>query len=155
MIEWPTGDAEPTKYWFSTLPEETSLKDLVALAKLRWRIERDDRKLKQEIGLGHYQGRGWRGFHHHASLCAAAYGFLVSERSSLPPTGSRWRPKTPRLPKGWRPRGAPDPPRTAPPLVDRNAAKMAQRRPRYTPAPLPVLPSTQPHGSAGYQPFVT
>jgi SRSO17 transposase len=47
---------------------------------MRWRIERDYCELKQELGLGHYEGRNWRGFHHHASLCIAAYGFLMLER---------------------------------------------------------------------------
>src|SRR6185295_3977322 len=80
------GESEPTKYWLSTLPQETRLADLVDQAKLRWRIERDYQELKQEIGLGHYEGRGWRGFHHHATLAIAAYGFLVSERSRIPPS---------------------------------------------------------------------
>ena len=62
---------------------------LVDLAKLRWRIERDYQELKQELGLGHYEGRGWRGFHHHATLCIAAYGFLISERETIPPSGPR------------------------------------------------------------------
>jgi Transposase DDE domain len=52
---------------------------------LRWRIERDYHELKQEVGLGHFEGRGWRGFHHHATLCIAAYGFLISERETIPP----------------------------------------------------------------------
>src|SRR4051794_32521299 len=69
----------------STLPADTKLKDLVALAKQRWIIERDYEELKQELGLGHYEGRGWRGFHHHATLCIAAYGFLVAERSRFSP----------------------------------------------------------------------
>jgi SRSO17 transposase len=64
LVEWPRHEAEPTKYWLSTLPEDTKLADLVDQAKLRWRIERDYQELKQEIGLGHYEGRGWRGFHH-------------------------------------------------------------------------------------------
>ena len=85
LIEWPEGESEPTKYWLSTLPQDTPLADLVDQAKLRWRIERDYQELKQEIGLGHYEGRGWRGFHHHATLAIAAYGFLVSERSRFPP----------------------------------------------------------------------
>ena len=76
---------EPTKYWLSTLPAETTITELVASAKARWRIERDYQELKQEIGLGHFEGRGWRGFHHHATLCIAAYGFLVAERSLFPP----------------------------------------------------------------------
>ena len=84
LIEWPNGEAERTKYWFSTLPADTSLRDLVDLAKLRWRIERDYQELKQELGLGHYEGRGWRGFHHHATLTIAAYGFLISEKETIP-----------------------------------------------------------------------
>ena len=79
----------PTKYWLSTLPDDTRLRDLVDLAKLRWRIERDYQELKQELGLGHYEGRGWRGFHHHATLAIAAYGSLLSERATIPPSGPR------------------------------------------------------------------
>jgi SRSO17 transposase len=114
LVEWPQGENEPTKYWLSTLPEKTTLADLVNQAKLRWRIERDYQELKQEIGLGHYEGRGWRGFHHHATLAIAAYGFLVSERSLIPPSAPRSTAflKAPRLPKGYRPRGAPAPART-------------------------------------------
>jgi SRSO17 transposase len=85
LIEWPEGAEAPTKYWFSTLPESIGFRQLVDTAKLRWRIERDYHELKQEIGLGHFEGRGWRGFHHHATLCIAAYGFLVSERETIPP----------------------------------------------------------------------
>jgi SRSO17 transposase len=81
LMEWPKGEAEPVKYWLSTLPPETKLKDLVKMAKHRWIIERDYQELKQELGLGHFEGRNWRGFHHHATLCIAAYGFLVAERS--------------------------------------------------------------------------
>ena len=76
LIEWPEGEEVPTKYWFSTLPANIALRELVNIAKLRWRIERDYHELKQEVGLGHFEGRGWRGFHHHATLCIAAYGFL-------------------------------------------------------------------------------
>jgi SRSO17 transposase len=109
LVEWPQGESEPTKYWLSTLPEKTALADLVDQAKLRWRIERDYQDLKQEIGLGHYEGRGWRGFHHHATLSIAAYGFLVSERSLISPSGSRSRAllRAPRLPQDYRPRGTP------------------------------------------------
>ena len=88
LIEWPRGEDEPTKYWLSTLPEDISFEWLVDLAKLRWRIERDYQELKQELGLGHFEGRGWRGLHHHATLCIAAYGFLLAERARLPPSGS-------------------------------------------------------------------
>jgi SRSO17 transposase len=89
LIEWPADEPEPTKYWLSTLPAAISRRTLVNTAKLRWRIERDYQDLKQELGLGHYKGRGWRGFHHHATLCIAAYGFLISERETLPPSGRR------------------------------------------------------------------
>jgi SRSO17 transposase len=85
LIEWPKGEDAPTKYWLSTLPQDIAFHALVDFTKLRWRIERDYQELKQEVGLGHFEGRGWRGFHHHATLCIAAYGFLVSERETIPP----------------------------------------------------------------------
>jgi SRSO17 transposase len=104
------GDAEPIKYWLSTLAADISLDQLVNAAKLRWRIERDYHELKQELGLGHYEGRGWRGFHDHASLCSAAYGFLIAQRETIPPLSAGQNPKpleichfqklsTPRLPQ--------------------------------------------------------
>ncbi len=80
LIEWPADQAEPIKYILSTLPDDTPIKDLVSAAYQRWRIERDYQDLKQDFGLGHYEGRGWRGFHHHASLSIAAYAFLLTER---------------------------------------------------------------------------
>ena len=80
LIEWPQGEPEPTKYFLSTLPAHISRKDLVAAAKIRWRIERDYQELKQEFGLDNFERRNWRGFHHHATLCIAAYGFLIGER---------------------------------------------------------------------------
>ena len=86
LIEWPRGEAEPTKYWVSTLPPTTKLKALIKIAKQRWIIERDYEELKQELGLGHFEGRNWRGFHHHATLCIAAYGFLVAERTRFSPS---------------------------------------------------------------------
>jgi SRSO17 transposase len=108
LIEWPRGATEPTKYWLSNLPRHTALKDLVQAAKARWVIERDYQELKQEIGLGHYEGRGWRGFHHHASLSIAAYGFLVAERCLFPPRQrfTRQRLKAAAPPEHFRPRGA-------------------------------------------------
>ena len=108
LIEWPEGEAEPTKYWLSTLPENVSFPQLVDLAKLRWRIERDYQELKQEVGLGHYEGRGWRGFHHHATLCIAAYGFLIAEQATIPPSGPRSAASVqiPPLPDNYRPRGS-------------------------------------------------
>src|SRR4051795_11233945 len=108
LIEWPEGESEPTKYWFSNLPRRTSLKRLVRVAKARWWIERDYQELKQELGLGDFEGRNWRGFHHHASLCIAAYGFLIAERCLFPPQRQfiRRRIETPALPAGFQPRGA-------------------------------------------------
>ena len=108
LIEWPEGDAEPDHYWFSTLPADISLDSMVDQAKLRWRIERDYLELKQEVGLGHYEGCGWRGFHHHATLCVAAYGFLISEKELIPPSGpacARRRSQS-AVPAGYRPRGS-------------------------------------------------
>jgi len=107
LIEWPRGDAEPTKYWLSTLPETTPIADLVRLAKLRWRIERDYQELKDELGLDHFEGRGWRGFHHHGALCIAAYAFLAAERARLSPPEPLAFLRAARLPKGFKPRGAP------------------------------------------------
>ena len=77
--------AEPCKYILSTLPEDTPIIDLVSATYQRWRIERDYQELKQDFWLGHYEGRGWRGFHHHASLCAIAHGFLALRRALFPP----------------------------------------------------------------------
>ncbi len=144
LIEWPKGETEPAKYWFSTLPERTSLRRLVDLTKLRWRIERDYQDLKQEIGLGQFEGRGWRGFHHHATLCIAAYGFLVSERETIPPSRPRSTGfvKTPRLPAGYKPRGAAAAHRTAYPELDCDHATKADRRARRPPAAMPVLQQT-------------
>jgi SRSO17 transposase len=81
----------------------------VRVAKLRWRIERDYQELKQEFGLDHFEGRGWRGFHHHATLCIAAYGFLLAERLAQPKKTVQ-HPllgEIPALPEDFRPRGAP------------------------------------------------
>lgn len=108
LIEWPKGEDEPTKYFLSTLPEDITFHRLIHFTKLRWRIERDYQDLKQEVGLGHFEGRGWRGFHHHATLCIAAYGFLISERETIPPSATRPTSILPQLaiPAGYRPRGA-------------------------------------------------
>ena len=115
LIEWPKPEKEPTKYWLSTLSAHTKLRDLVRLAKHRWIIERDYEELKQELGLGHYEGRGWRGFHHHATLCTAAYGFLVAERSRFSPSARTGKLELPRrrVPPEFRPRGATRARRTA------------------------------------------
>jgi SRSO17 transposase len=108
LIEWPSDEAEPRKYWLSNLAEGVKLRDLVALAKQRWIIERDYQELKQELGLGHFEGRGWRGFHHHATLSIAAYGFLVAERCRFSPSAHprRLGLSTPKLPAHFQPRGS-------------------------------------------------
>jgi SRSO17 transposase len=107
LIEWPKGEAELAKYWLSTLSPDGKLKDLVGVAKQRWIIERDYQELKQELGLGHYEGRGWRGFHHHATLYLAAYGFLVAERSRFSPFARRvtWTYAPAPIPPDFQPRG--------------------------------------------------
>jgi len=109
LVEWPREESEPTKYWLSTLSENLKLRDLVRLAKHRWIVERDYQELKQELGLAHYEGRGWRGFHHHATLCIAAYGFLVAERSRFSPSARAGQVDlpVPKMPTHFRPRGAP------------------------------------------------
>jgi SRSO17 transposase len=112
LVEWPQDESAPTKYWLSTLPPDTALATLVETAKLRWRIERDYQELKQELGLDHYEGRGWRGFHHHMALCVAAYGFLASERSLIPPSGQTQFIEAPALSADYRPRGSANPSRT-------------------------------------------
>ena len=115
LIEWPRNEPEPTKYWISTLPPNTQLKALVKMAKHRWIIERDYQELKQELGWGHFEGRNWRGFHHHATLCIAAYGFLVAERNRFSPS-ARAGPLgfvAPGPAPDFRPRGSPRSPRAA------------------------------------------
>jgi len=145
LIEWPEGEAEPTKYWLSTLDKNISFRELVDVAKMRWRVERDYQELKQEVGLGHYEGRSWPGFHHHGTLCIAIYGFLISERETIPPSGARCSRslKTLAIPAGYRPRGAPDPAPAARSPLNRDPSSQASRRDRPTAAALPIL-RTQP-----------
>ncbi len=83
LIEWPAEAEAPTKYWFSNLPEGVPLRRLVRLAKLRWRVEQNYQQLKEELGLDHYEGRGWQGWHHHVTLVCLAYAFLLLERQRL------------------------------------------------------------------------
>jgi SRSO17 transposase len=85
LLEWPEDEKLPTKYYLCSLPADTPLKKLVYLAKLRWRVERDYQELKGEVGLDHFEGRTWRGFHHHATLCMVAHGFLALRRALFPP----------------------------------------------------------------------
>jgi len=146
LIERPEGDTEPTKYWFSTLPGDVAFDHLVDIAKLRWRIERDYQELKQELGLGDYEGRGWRGFHHHATLCIAAYGFLIAEQGAIPPSEPCFASQLSgsAIPNGYRPRGAAASTRTAHPQLDRHNAKTPHRRSRQDPPEMPLLQFADP-----------
>jgi SRSO17 transposase len=85
IAQWFNGESRPTKFWLSNLPATMSVRGLIRLAKLRWRVERDYQEMKQELGLDHFEGRTWRGFHHHAALCAAAHAFLALRRALFPP----------------------------------------------------------------------
>jgi SRSO17 transposase len=139
LIEWPHDEAEPRKYWLSNLTPRISLKRLAHTAKARWLIERDYQELKQEFGLGHYEGRGWRGFHHHATLCIAAYGFLLDQR--LKSGGSKKnsaRSETLGLPEGYKPRGSRQDATTRSRL-HRHASMPVQSRDRPASRPVPVL----------------
>jgi hypothetical protein len=128
------------------LPEDIAFDLLVDFAKLRWRIERDYQELKQELGLGDYEGRGWRGFHHHATLCIAAYGFLIAERGAIPPSGPRSSSHLSgsAVPDGYRPRGAADPTRAAHSQLDRYNATTPHRRSRQDPSEMPLLQYADP-----------
>ena len=142
LIEWPEGDAEPAKYWLATLPPDMPFDRLVDLAKLRWRIERDYQELKQELGLGHYEGRGWRGFHHHATLCIAAYAFLIAERARLSPSAAGAATDkfaASAVPQNRPPRGAARPSRTTCRKLDRDDAPASDRHPRNHPGAISLL----------------
>jgi SRSO17 transposase len=107
LVEWPKGEPEPTKYFLSTLSADTTRKSLVNVVKMRWRIERDYQELKQEFGLDNFEGRNWRGFHHHATLCIAAYGFLVGQRLAHGDSVKKndYLLEKPALPESYAPRG--------------------------------------------------
>ena len=145
LIEWPKGDKEPLKYWLSTLPEDTPLQRMVYEAKMRWRIERDYQDLKQDLGLGQYEGRGWRGFHHHATLSIAAYGFLLAQRLRHPDEvggkkNSAQR-QEPALPTHYKPRGSPA--GAAPrPILHHEFAAAHRRASGPHPSTMSLLPST-------------
>ena len=85
LCEWPKGEKVPTKFYLSSLSAETSLRKLVSTAKTRWRVERDYQEMKQELGLDHFEGRTWRGFHHHVTLCAVAHAFLALHKGIFSP----------------------------------------------------------------------
>jgi SRSO17 transposase len=139
LIEWPAGDAEPLKYFLSNLPADMAINDLVTKAHMRWRIERDYQDLKQELGLGHYEGRGWRGFHHHAALTIAAYGFLVAERLAAGRTVGAKKNfiarQVPALPADYIARGSPA--RAATCVRFNRDDPSSSRRPTH-PSPRPV-----------------
>ena len=110
VIEWPTGESEPRKYALSTLPQDIELSEMVRLLKMRWRIERDYEDLKGELGLDHFEGRSWTGFHHHGALCLAAFAFIAAERvRGFSPSRAAFLPPR-QTPEDFRPRGSP--PRT-------------------------------------------
>ena len=80
LADWPQGEPEPVKYWLANLPAEVPLQRLGWLAKLRWRVEHDDRELKDALGLDHFEGRSWQGWHHHVTLVSVAHAFVTLER---------------------------------------------------------------------------
>jgi SRSO17 transposase len=143
LIEWPEGHQEPMKYWLSTLPAGTPLQRMVLEAKMRWRIERDYQDLKQDLGLGDYEGRGWRGFHHHASLAIAAYGFLMAQQLRHPEGAGKKnaaRREEPALPTHYKPRGSPA--HAAPRPIVHHELAAAYRRSVAQDAPqVPLLPA--------------
>lgn len=138
LIEWPIKEAEPAKYWLSNLAADTSISDMVNTAKMRWRIEQDYHELKQEFGLSHYEGRGWIGFHHHATVCIAAYGFLTAQRLKHASKKNSYRPKALALPEDYKPRGS-RPSATPRPGFDPHASPSRQHRTRASSSTLPVL----------------
>ena len=142
LIEWPEDRAEPAKYWSTTAPDDATLEQMVFVTKMRWRIERDYQDLKQEFGLAHYEGRGWRGFHHHATLSMAAYAFLMAQRLK---TGETARVKknfiqrqVPAVSKDYIPRGSAAGAASRGGL-DHDTALAPERRTRTKPGPLPSL----------------
>jgi SRSO17 transposase len=106
LMEWPESEKKPTKYWLSTMPEGIPIKELVRLAMMRWRIERDYEEMKQEFGLEHYEGRGWRGLHHHITLSIVVYAFFAAERARFSPLEARTFFQIPQVPENYRPRGS-------------------------------------------------
>jgi SRSO17 transposase len=108
LIEWLADEAEPTKYWLGSIAANTRLTALVATAVQRWIIERDYEEPQPELGLGHYEGRGWRGFPRHATLCIGASGLLIVERSCFYASARarQLQLALPKTPPDWRPRGA-------------------------------------------------
>ena len=79
LVEWPEAEKEPIEYFFCDLPASYTLRRLVRIAKCRWKIEQDYHRLKEELGLEHYEGRSWNGWHHHVTLVMLAHSFLTME----------------------------------------------------------------------------
>jgi SRSO17 transposase len=142
LVEWPEGEPEPIKYFLSTAPEWATLEQLVFVTKMRWRIERDYQDLKQDFGLSHYEGRNWRGFHHHATLSIAAYGFLMAQRFKAGGISGGKKNfaerQVPAVSKDYVPRGSPAraASRTG---LDHDATPAIKRRTRTRLGALPLL----------------
>jgi SRSO17 transposase len=81
LVEWPAGESEPAKYYLCDLPKSTSLRPLVATARGRWRVEQDYQHMKEELGLDHFEGRSWTGWHHHVTMVMLAHLFLRLEQT--------------------------------------------------------------------------
>jgi len=155
VIEWPGSETEPIKYWLSTMAADVKFTDMIRTIKMRWRIERDYYELKQEIGLGHFEGRGWTGFHHHASLCIAAYAFLCCTRLAFSPSGvARILFKAPAVPEGFRPRGSAAQ-RTTRPMVSTDDTSPSHRRTVDALVPVPLLSSETQRIAANKWQFMT
>lgn len=144
LIEWPAGEKEPVHYHLATLPADWSLERLAGAVRTRWRIERDYQELKDELGFDHYEGRGWRGFHHHASLSIATYAFLMVERGSFFPSAPDGRPRIhlPERGPDFQPRGASSASGKTQPAVLQNDEAPTHRRPRSKAGKMPLLPSS-------------
>ena len=144
LMEWPLAERDPTKYWFLTLSRQASLRRLVYTAKGRWPVERDYKELKA-VGLGDYEVRGWRGFHHHATMCIAAYAFLIGERGLFSLCRNRRTAgcTLPQISGGERSCRSADTAGTTQPNIDCNHAKRIGRCNGESRPPLSVLPKIQ------------
>ena len=89
LIAWPADAAQPTKYWLATAPQRISLVQLVRWAKARWRVEQDYAQLKDDLGLDHFEGRRWLGWHHHVTMTTMAYGFSSGSNSGTASEGEK------------------------------------------------------------------
>jgi hypothetical protein len=131
IAQWPDGETEPVKYWISNLPETIPAKDLIRLAKSRWRIEHDHRELKAALGLDHFEGRSFTGWHRHVTLVTAAHLFLTEERTH-PKAPARACPST----RPWQSSNTSSPPGPAPAPPADNPLHGSPTTPPMTLAPL-------------------